>query len=352
MKVCAIVVCVIFMFSFTLNAQKVRSDVVVMKNGDRFTCEITGLKYGTLYIKLDYVDGTVEIDWSKVEKVESSRLFIVKTEDGVVHEGRITPVDPGPDNVPKINVAVDTATRLELATADVVKIDNSSERFWNRFNGDVNFGLNYTKGNNSTQYNLSSTAEYPRERWGVEATLNSTLSANEGSDTSTRNEVRTKVYRLLNRNNWFLNGGVGYLDSSEQGITRQFTFTGGLGYFFTNTNRSKISLIGGIAVQRTHYKRAGVLTGSENQVAAMLASEIRYFRFKKTGLSLYTTLLPSLNDPGRYFFKMNQNYYYKIFSNLTWNVSLYGSFDNRPPFGLPGSDYGLSSGLGWTFGNR
>ena len=337
---------------FAVNGYGQRTDVVVMKNGDRFTCEITGLKYGTLFVKLDYVDGTVEIDWAKVEKVESKRLFLVKTQDGIVREGIISAVEPEPDKEPKIKVTVDPTTNEELPTSEVIKIDNSSERFWNRFNGSVNLGLNYTKGNNATQYNLSSSVEYPRERWGFESSFNSTLSSNEGSPTSTRNEIRTKFYRLLNRNNFFLNGGVNFLQSSEQGIPRQLTYAGGIGYFFTNSNRSKISLIGGVAVQRTTYSRDALPVESQTAFAGLISTEIRYFKFKKTGLSLYATLLPSFNEPGRLYFKLNQDYYYKLFSNLTWNISLYGSWDNRPPFGLAGSDYGLSSGLGWTFGNR
>ena len=69
-----------------------RTDVVTMKNGDRLTCEITGVDHGTLYVKLDYVDGKIEIDWSKVAKLESDRLFIIKTDSGVVHEGTISTV--------------------------------------------------------------------------------------------------------------------------------------------------------------------------------------------------------------------------------------------------------------------
>jgi hypothetical protein len=42
----------------------------------------------------------------------------------------------------------------------------------------------------------------------------------------------------------------------------------------------------------------------------------------------------------------------KLFSNLKWNVSFYGNWDNRPPPNFSGSDYGSSSGLSWTFGNR
>jgi hypothetical protein len=42
----------------------------------------------------------------------------------------------------------------------------------------------------------------------------------------------------------------------------------------------------------------------------------------------------------------------KLFSNLKWNVSFYGNWDNQPPANFSGSDYGSSSGLSWTFGNR
>jgi hypothetical protein len=36
---------------------------------------------------------------------------------------------------------------------------------------------------------------------------------------------------------------------------------------------------------------------------------------------------------------------------LSWNISFYGNWDNRPPGNLPGSNYGTSSGLAWTFGS-
>src|ERR1700758_2721242 len=44
-------------------------DVLVMNNGDRLTCEIKGLSSGALYVGLDYVQGTVQVDWSKVHHV-------------------------------------------------------------------------------------------------------------------------------------------------------------------------------------------------------------------------------------------------------------------------------------------
>ena len=82
----------------------------------------------------------------------------------------------------------------------------------------------------------------------------------------------------------------------------------------------------------------------------MVLTNVNLFRFSKTNLSVSATLLPALSQPGRVHFNTNAAYYVKLVSNLKWNVSFYGSWDNRPPAGFSGSDYGSSSGLSWTFG--
>ena len=41
-----------------------KTDVIVMKNGDRFTGEVKGLNGGVLAVDLDYVDGTISLQWS------------------------------------------------------------------------------------------------------------------------------------------------------------------------------------------------------------------------------------------------------------------------------------------------
>lgn len=64
-----------------------KSDVVVIQNGDRFTCEIKGLDAGVLYVSIDYVDGTISVDWTKVAHLESSQSFIVKDENGFAYTG-------------------------------------------------------------------------------------------------------------------------------------------------------------------------------------------------------------------------------------------------------------------------
>lgn len=333
-------------------AAQAKTDIVVMKNGDRLTCEIVSLSDGVLSVKLDYADGTVSIQWSKIAHLESKRLFIVKTEKGLVHSGTLSTVDTSGDYPVKIEVAKAPDSKVELPSAEVVTIGTTADRFLQRFNGDINIGMSYAKGNRSTQYNLNSSLEYPRDRWRASAAFSSNLSATAGAKSSTRNQITLRVDRLLRWNNYFYTGGLGLLQSSEQGIRLQANLSGGIGYFVRNSGRLKFSVVGGLGWQRTDYVGTGTSRNTQNSAAGVVLTNIRYRRFKKTTFDLEATLLPSFSEPGRVFFKLRQSYYVKLFSNLSWNISNYGTWDNRPPSGLPGSDYGTSTGLGWTFGNK
>src|SRR5271168_2997963 len=85
----------VIIFSFTLLVcsplfAREKTDVIVMKNGDRLTCEIRGLSAGVLSVKLNYVQGTMGVEWAQVARLESDQLFLVQTEDGRVYTGKLS----------------------------------------------------------------------------------------------------------------------------------------------------------------------------------------------------------------------------------------------------------------------
>ena len=85
MKLVAIALMPVLLVTSLLARDK--TDVLVMKNGDRVTGEIKGLDEGVLYVSFDYILGTSSVQWSKVAYLESKQLFIVKTADGSVYTG-------------------------------------------------------------------------------------------------------------------------------------------------------------------------------------------------------------------------------------------------------------------------
>jgi hypothetical protein len=327
-----------------------KTDLLVMKNGDHMTCEVKGLDTGVLYVSFDYIDGTTSVDWSKVARLESKQLFVVKTEDGTVYTGLLrTPETPAGRPV-KIEVVENEAHETEIDQLKIIRLTAISDKFWERFNGQINFGITYSKGNQSTQFSLGSQTAYLRERWSVQANIDSNLTSSTGATTSTRNSLSTTALRLLRQNNWFYAGLGDLLQSSEQGISLQSGVGGGIGKFLKNTNRTSISVLGGAVWQNTSYNQSGVNTNTQNIAGALLYGDVKIFRFSKTNLTVSGALLPALSEPGRIYFNTNASYYVKLFSNLKWNASFYGSWDNRPPTGLSGSDYGTTSGLSWTYG--
>jgi hypothetical protein len=347
----AIILCFAFLCSVRLNAQK-SSDVLVMKNGDRFTCEIKGLSGGVLSVKLNYVDGTIAVQWSQVAQLQSDRLFLVKTESGAVYTGKVSTTGTFDDPPIKIEIAETTGKEAEVAQRKIINLSQTSEGFWHRFDGAVNTGLLYSKGNESVQYNFSSQVAYTRERWASQVNFNSSLASNSGSNLTTRNQTDAGVSRLLRWNNWFYAGTASFLQSSVQEIDLQTTLGGGIGHYLKNTNRSSIAVIGGLGWQKVNYGQNNVAQGAQNTAVGFVAAEIKAFKFKKTNLDVSASLIPAISDAGRVHFNTNAVYYIKIVNDLSWNFSFYGSWDTRPPPTFPKSDYGTSSGLSWTFGNR
>ena len=328
------------------------TDVVVMKNGDHLTGEIKGLSEGVLYISMKYILGTSSMQWSAVDHIQSAQLFLVKTEGGSVYTGVLATAQSESGRPMTIEVVESSSKQVALERQTVVGMDQTSERFWQRFNGQVNTGITYTKGNQSTQFNLSSQVAYPRERWSSAAAYNSTLSANTGVTATTRNQLTLGEQRLLRWDNWFYAGEGGLLQSSEQGINRQASIGGGIGRYLVNTNRSAIYLLGGFAWQRTDYAPSVFVSGAQNVATAMISGGVKFFRFNKTNISFTGTVFPAISQPGRVYSNLNAAYYIKLSGSLSWNVSFYGNWDNQPPPTFQGSDYGTSSGLSITFGNK
>ena len=328
-----------------------KSDVLYMRNGDRMTCEIKSLDAGSLQVSLDYVEGTISVQWSRVQRLDSKRLFIVTLEDGSVYTGTLSVAETLPDEPTKLQITSGPGSFVLIDKKHIVNMGETSENFWQRFAVNLQSGIIYSKGNSTTQYNLSSTVTYARPRWAAALDFNSALSANSGANTSTRNQLSLDAYHLLPWKNYFFGGQVGFLQSTEQGIDLRTNVGGGVGKYLKHSGRVSVSLLGGLAWQNTQYSPTQNSEGTQDILALLVNSSLRVVTFSKTNLDLTVSALPALSEPGRFFFNTNASFYVKLWSNLTYNLSFYGSWDTRPPVTYNASDYGFSSGLGWSFGN-
>src|SRR3990172_5687865 len=71
-----------------------KTDVVVLDNGDRMTCEIKKLERGKLTVKTD-ASGTITVKWTRVLGIRTEFPFQLELQSGERHLGPIEPVEPG-----------------------------------------------------------------------------------------------------------------------------------------------------------------------------------------------------------------------------------------------------------------
>src|SRR5271165_4853308 len=90
------------------------TDVIVMKNGDHLTGEIKGMSQGVLYISMNYILGTSDVQWSKVDHIESKQLFLVRTEDGLVYTGTLSTAEASAGRPMTIEVAESSSKQVAL----------------------------------------------------------------------------------------------------------------------------------------------------------------------------------------------------------------------------------------------
>jgi hypothetical protein len=330
-----------------------KTDVVILKNGDRITGEVKRLQNAVLVIDVPYIDGSIQINWLDVARLESKELFLVHLQDGSIFTATVVNADSPEGQPVMIEVRPENQPSLVVEKTQVVGMNQASDSIWQRFAGSLTLGATYSKGNNATQYNVGSELDYQETRWGSRATYSSSLSSSRGANTATHNQFDLIVYRSFPWKNWFYAGIASVLQSSVQGIELQNNVGFGAGRYLKNTNRLRLTVLIGSGWQKANYAPLPETPESQNTSVTLLASNLEAFSFKKSRLDLDASVASSVRaQPGRSFSRVNLSYYLKLFGKIDWNLSFYGNWDTRPPTNLPASDYGSSTGVSWTFGYK
>jgi putative salt-induced outer membrane protein YdiY len=341
----------IFLLSFFalcgICSARPKTDVIWFKNGDRITCEILKLEKGYLYVKIEYSEGTISLDWSKIASVVSPQTFVVADKEGKRYTGNLQNQEEKP--APKeLNVSVvEGSTHTQLSGTEVVGLKRTDTSIWQNLHGGIDIGLNYAKQQNRIQYNFDSNVLFERAKWNAAADYESNFSGG-GNVSNLRNDLRLTGTRQLRSPHNFAVGLSEFLQSNEQQLDLRTTLGGGFGHIFSNTNHSLLAAYGGAVWNREHYSSEATNPIADS-AEAVLGTQVNFFRFKTTNVLIDARLYPSLTELGRVRFDLNTSLKFRIAKDLDWRFGYFLNYDSRPPQNLPKSDYGSTSSLGWTF---
>jgi hypothetical protein len=320
---------------------KRKDDVVVMKDGDKLTGEIKKLENGILYFKAAYMVDSVQLDWARVDRLESQDRFNVLFTSGRRIIGTIEKLEG------REFVVHSDSTEMSAQPLEVVTLNPVEERFLEQLTGSLDLGFNFTAGDSTVQSNLSGEVKYVGDRWRAQLSGSSVFSHQKGADNSGRNDLNFLYLKSIN-DYWFAGATASALSSDQQDLRLRTSGGGGVGRDFLQSGTQGLFALAGVMFSREQYSSSAGDEPHQNAEAQVL---IQFFKstFKTLQFSANFAAYPSLTTPGRVRLGAGSSLKLEIVSNLYWKFSFYENYDSRPPVPAPKNDFGTSTSLGWTF---
>ena len=324
-----------------LPVEAVKTDVVVLKNGDRLTGEVQQLDRGRLQVKTDDL-GTVEIEWDKVSSVSAAAPFDVDDLAGNRYMGTLA---PGP-----VAGQLEIAWKGQTHTVDqlsVVRIRRLNTSFWGRLDGSFDLGASYTSA--SSLFNLDFAASLSVEQPGhaLTADASSTLSSQPEVE-ETRRSALALAYARRFPNRWVALAQGQLEQNRELGFDLRSSAAVGGGRYLVQSRQDKLLTGLGLSLNRERPTEGESTTNVE--AMAVLRYDRFSYDFPKVDVSVVVVGFASMTDGGRYRLEVDARLKRELVKDFHATLRGYESYDSRPATeGAPTNDYGITFALGWTF---
>jgi len=328
-----------FLFSpLAVSADK--TDIVVLKNGDRITGEVKSLQARLLEFDTDAM-GTVAIEWRYIDQVISKDKQSVDTTDGRRFLGRLIAVEGSDD------IGLQTDTELvELDPNEVFSVWPVKSTFWDRSDFDISVGLDYQKSTEITDLNLAVDWQHRRYDRLTEASLRNDITRQPEADDQNRSQLQF-AHQYIRPDRRF-NAWLGSAESNESLGLDYRVYAGGVyGKYLIRQSDYWFSLAGGLVGTEEKYTGASGNTSLE----AVLNAQFNLYRYADPERSLQSrlTLFPSVTESGRLRSDFRTTFKLELVNDLYWSLELYYQGDTDPPPQAVNSiDYGITTSLGWS----
>jgi hypothetical protein len=331
-------------------AARPKLDTLIMKNGDRITCEIMKLEFGQLHIKTSYTIGTTQIDWSMVERVVSPQRFVIETTVGEYFTGLLEKkADEEAGGEMELAVVEETMT-THLHRDAVVEIKQLERSFIGKLTGKVDYGFSFTRANKQTQSTLQGSLDLVTENYFTGVNVSSLFSGQESGSSTNRHNLNAFYYHFpFATKRWFVGGMGDFLVSDQQNLDLRSTLGGSLGRRFIRSNRNNLLVLGGAVWNSERYTPGFFKQEQLDSAEGMAMLRYSTFSFKTSELNTAVWVFPSFSDLGRVRINYDLSVYWKFIGDLYFRVTFWDNYDSRPPLETSKNDYGINTTIGWSF---
>jgi hypothetical protein len=325
---------VLFFVSTFLWAQ---NDSIRLRNNDLIVGEIKTLSKSVLTFKTSYSENDFKIDFDDVVSINTNELFVIHLIDREQITGNMKPISKD-----SVRIIDQEGRYFDMGIRKIIQLEGVDEKFWSRFSGALDIGLNLAKANNNRQLTISGFLGYASETWNTKFDYNTLYTNQDNTERIERKTMSLVAQRYIKE--WYVFSSVSYLQSSEQGIKNRITPTMGSGRYLIVT--PKLFWIAGIGIS---YNIEDFVDSELNKQSTelQLLTQFDMFNFDDISLSTKVVGYPSLSEKRR--FRADYNFVLKYDLPLDFYIKAEFTlnYDNQPAIEGNFTDYVFSSGFGW-----
>jgi putative salt-induced outer membrane protein YdiY len=336
---------VVWLACFPVMARAVN---IVLQNGDRLTGEIDGMSESKLALKTTYA-GTIRIAWDQIAELTGhERKVTVEVETGRRYAGSIEKFGD------RLYVQEEDV-RTQIETVDVVSMvpmtDSKPPGFWRLLQGNLDLGYSFTRGNSSqTQSSLGAQGQYRTPTYKAQLRLSSIFSETDDAEATSRHAADARLDRFLTPRS-FVFGLSGVERNERQKLDLRSKFGGGFGWKLRDNRRTQLNVLGGFTYTNEQFRaeEEGEADRRSSTGEGLLGLEWETSPFYNIRFTTKLSVHPNLVQGGRFRVEYDSSLRIPVFKSLTFSVSLFDRYDNKPPTDVKRNDYGSISAFGFTF---
>ena len=325
---------------FTPVTDPQKTDVLVLRNGDRVTGDFRELSRGIVTLKTDAA-AYIYVKWPRVVTAKTDKVFDIQMKSGRRYVGSMSPGDAA--YRVRILTARDT---VEVPIGAVVSMVRIKKTFWDRLDGSLDAGFNFTQQNSKVDLNTSAKVHYDVAGNRFQLEFDGTFSSQDSvSDIQRRN--LTAIYGRALTARWFWAASAAGASNSQLNLQRSWTFGTGPGRFLVLSNKILLGSWLGIYYRNERY------TGDDprSTLPLSLITDLEWFNWSglSTDLSSRLVVSPILNDAGRWQISFTAQMKHELLSLLYLTVGINEYYDTSPPANANQNDFSITTSIGWTF---
>jgi hypothetical protein len=333
-----VIVC--WFFLANVNAQK--NDTIYLINGDRLSGELKKLEYGLVYLKTDALQ-TVEIQYDYISTIYSDKTFDMLTTSGRRYYGSIIK-----SNIPATVNILTPYELIDKPIADIVEIKSLKSSFFDKIDGSVDIGSNYTKSSDVFQFNLATSVTHHTKLYDTKLELNSIITDQQEKDVSRKNDLGVNITRKF-LSKWLAGALIKGQQNTELDLKKRLLAGVGAGYDLVRTNSKRFYPMAGLIVNYEQTIDSAVVS---TNFEGLISIQYKWFQYRhpKIDVTVGLNFYPSFTIKNRRRVEFETKAKFEIVKDLYFSLSIYDNFDSKPSEGSSSkNDWGIITSVGYTF---